>query len=191
MKVSNIITSLIIITILFVFFVGFSYFLGNLVHNRGKNESLTIKSRDSLVINLTNNLPLSDKLALDNEKNSVSDKIFNNVKFEVVNNEKYDLDYELYITKDELKDNEIKGKYIKFFLQKQNGDEIKGYSKEFIPNYDNLSAISDLPGSRILYKGTIKGNSVEKFSFKTWISDDYKNYNVKEEFNYSIHIRVI
>ena len=36
-----------------------------------------------------------------------------------------------------------------------------------------------------------KGNSIEKFDFKTWISDNYSNNNQQEEFNYSIRVRVV
>ena len=55
-----------------------------------------------------------------------------------------------------------------------------------LQNYDKLNAISDMPGSRILYKGTIKGNSTDEFDFKTWISDAYKNYDKNEKFIYKI-----
>ena len=54
-----------------------------------------------------------------------------------------------------------------------------------------MPVVDDLPGSRILYKGSIKGYSIEKFDFKTWISDNYSNNNQQEEFNYSIRVRVV
>ena len=187
---SSIIKSLIIITILFVVFVFGAYAIKKIFDDDGE-KSLSIKSTDSLVINLVNNLPLSDSLAISNEKNSVSDDIFKNIKFELVNNDSKDLNYELYITKKELEENEINGKYIKFYLTKQNGEELKGYNKNRIPLYDDLLVVDDLPGSRILYRGSIKGNSVEKFDFKTWISDNYSNNNQKEEFSYSIRVRVV
>ena len=190
MDVSSIVKSLIIITILFFCFVLGAYVF-KFAFNKEKNKSLSIKSSDSLVINLVNNLPLSDNLAISNEKNSISDDIFKNIKFELVNNDVNDLNYELYITKKELKENEIEGKYIKFYLTKQNGEEVSGYNKNRIPLYDDLLIVKDLPGSRILYKGFIKGKSTEKFEFKTWISDNYSNNSQKEEFNYSIRVRVI
>ena len=181
---------LIIITILFVFFVLAAYVV-KIIFNDDVEKSLSIKSSDSLIINLVNNLPLSDSLAINNEKNSVSDDIFKNIKFDLINNDSKDLNYELYITKKELEDNEINGKYIKFYLTKQNGEELKGYNKNRVPLYDDLPVVDDLPGSRILYKGSIKGNSIEKFDFKTWISDNYSNNNQQEEFNYSIRVRVV
>ena len=187
---SSIFKSLIIITILFVFFVLVAYVVKT-IFNDDVEKSLSIKSSDSLIINLVNNLPLSDSLAINNEKNSVSDDIFKNIKFDLINNDSKDLNYELYITKKELEDNEINGKYIKFYLTKQNGEELKGYNKNRVPLYDDLPVVDDLPGSRILYKGSIKGNSIEKFDFKTWISDNYSNNNQQEEFNYSIRVRVV
>lgn len=187
---SSIFKSLIIITILFVFFVLATYVVKR-IFNDDVEKSLSIKSSDSLIINLVNNLPLSDSLAINNEKNSVSDDIFKNIKFDLINNDSKDLNYELYITKKELEDNEINGKYIKFYLTKQNGEELKGYNKNGVPIYDDLPVVDDLPGSRILYKGSIKGNSIEKFDFKTWISDNYSNNNQQEEFNYSIRVRVV
>lgn len=187
---SSIFKSLIIITILFVFFVLAAYVVKT-IFNDDVEKSLSIKSSDSLIINLVNNLPLSDSLAINNEKNSVSDDIFKNIKFDLINNDSKDLNYELYITKKELEDNEINGKYIKFYLTKQNGEELKGYNKNRVPLYDDLPVVDDLPGSRILYKGSIKGNSIEKFDFKTWISDNYSNNNQQEEFNYSIRVRVV
>ena len=187
---SSIFKSLIIITILFVFFVLAAYVV-KIIFNDDVEKSLSIKSSDSLIINLVNNLPLSDSLVINNEKNSVSDDIFKNIKFDLINNDSKDLNYELYITKKELEDNEINGKYIKFYLTKQNGEELKGYNKNRVPLYDDLPVVDDLPGSRILYKGSIKGNSIEKFDFKTWISDNYSNNNQQEEFNYSIRVRVV
>ena len=82
----------------------------------------------------------------------------------------------MYITKKELKENEIDGKYIKFYLIKQNGEEVKGYNKNRIPLYDDLLIVDDLPESRILYKGSIKGNSIEKFDFKTRVKIGWLNF---------------
>lgn len=187
---ASIVKSLIFITILFVVFVFGAYFIKRTVYNNSK-DYLSLKSNDSLVVQLNNTITLSDRLALENDKNSVSSEVFKNIKFEIVNNNSNNVNYELYITKKEKVDNEIDGKFIKIFLVKQNGDILNGYDVNNVPNYDNLNAIGDMPGSRILYRGTIKGNSSEKFDFKTWISDSYNSFENSEEFNYSIHVRVI
>lgn len=187
---ASIVKSLIFITVLFVVFVFGAYFIKRTVYNNSK-DYLSLKSNDSLVVQLNNTITLSDRLALENDKNSVSSEVFKNIKFEIVNNNSNNVNYELYITKKEKVDNEIDGKFIKIFLVKQNGDILNGYDVNNVPNYDNLNAIGDLPGSRILYRGTIKGNSSEKFDFKTWISDSYNSFENSEEFYYSIHVRVI
>lgn len=187
---ASIVKSLIFITTLFVVFVFGAYFIKITVYNNSK-DYLSLKSNDSLVVQLNNTITLSDRLALENDKNSVSSEVFKNIKFEIVNNNSNNVNYELYITKKEKVDNEIDGKFIKIFLVKQNGDILNGYDVNNVPNYDNLNAIGDMPGSRILYRGTIKGNSSEKFDFKTWISDSYNSFENSEEFNYSIHVRVI
>lgn len=187
---ASIVKSLTFITILFVVFVFGAYFIKRTVYNNSK-DYLSLKSNDSLVVQLNNTITLSDRLALENDKNSVSSEVFKNIKFEIVNNNSNNVNYELYITKKEKVDNEIDGKFIKIFLVKQNGDILNGYDVNNVPNYDNLNAIGDMPGSRILYRGTIKGNSSEKFDFKTWISDSYNSFENSEEFNYSIHVRVI
>lgn len=187
---ASIVKSLIFITTLFVVFVFGAYFIKITVYNNSK-DYLSLKSNDSLVVQLNNTITLSDRLALENDKNSVSSEVFKNIKFEIVNNNSNNVNYELYITKKEKVDNEIDGKFIKIFLVKQNGDILNGYDVNNVPNYDNLNAIGDMPGSRILYRGTIKGNSSEKFDFKTWIADSYNSFENSEEFNYSIHVRVI
>lgn len=187
---ASIVKSLIFITVLFVVFVFGAYFIKRTVYNNSK-DYLSLKSNDSLVVQLNNTITLSDRLALENDKNSVSSEVFKNIKFEIVNNNSNNVNYELYITKKEKVDNEIDGKFIKIFLVKQNGDILNGYDVNNVPNYDNLNAIGDMPGSRILYRGTIKGNSSEKFDFKTWISDSYNSFENSEEFYYSIHVRVI
>lgn len=187
---ASIVKSLTFITILFVVFVFGAYFIKRTFYNNSK-DYLSLKSNDSLVVQLNNTITLSDRLALENDKNSVSSEVFKNIKFEIVNNNSNNVNYELYITKKEKVDNEIDGKFIKIFLVKQNGDILNGYDVNNVPNYDNLNAIGDMPGSRILYRGTIKGNSSEKFDFKTWISDSYNSFENSEEFNYSIHVRVI
>lgn len=189
-KGASIIKSLLIITILFIVFAFGTYFLKNYLYNNSK-DSLTIKSNYNLVIELDNILPISDQLALENNKDTVSGEVFKNIQFEVINNHSSSLNYELYITKEEKEEHEIDGKYIKMFLTKQNGDLLNGFSSDTVPCYDDLNAISDLPGSRILYRGTINGNSTEKFDFKTWISDKYRNFDEDEEFIYSIRVRVI
>lgn len=186
---ASIIKGLFIITVLFIVFAFGTYMLKGILNDKSK-DSLTIKSNDNLVIVLDNNLPLSDKLALENNKNTVSGEVFKNIQFEVINSSDNSINYELYITKEERED-EINGKFIKMYLTKANGDIINGFDSENVPNYDKLNAISDMPGSRILYKGTIKGNSTDKFDFKTWISDSYKNFDKNEEFIYKISVRVI
>ena len=187
---ASIVKSLTFITILFVVFVFGAYFIKRTFYNNSK-DYLSLKSNDSLVVQLNNTITLSDRLALENDKNSVSSEVFKNIKFEIVNNNSNNVNYELYITKKEKVDNEIDGKFIKIFLVKQNGDILNGSDVNNVPNHDNLNAIGDMPGSRILYRGTIKGNSSEKFDFKTWISDSYNSFENSEEFNYSIHVRVI
>lgn len=186
---TSIVKSLFIITILFIVFAFGTYMLKGILKGNSE-ESLMIKSNDNLVIELDNNLPLSDKLALENSKETVSGEVFKNIQFEVINGSDSDLNYELYITKEEQKD-EIKGKFIKMFLTKGNGDAVSGFNSDSVPSYDKLNAIDDLPGSRILYRGSIKGNSKEKFDFKTWISDSYKKYDKNENFIYKISVRVI
>ena len=187
---ASIIKSLIIITVLFIVFVFGAYFIKSLIYSNLK-ESLTLKSSDSLVLELNNNLPLSDKLAIENDKDSISGEVFKNIEFDVVNNSSNSINYELYITKKELVENEINGQHIKMYLTKENGDILNGFNKDNIPNYDNLNVISDMPGSRILYRGTVKANSVEEFEFKTWIADSYVNFEKNEKFIYSIRVRVI
>ena len=187
---ASIIKSLIIITVLFIVFVFGAYFIKSLIYSNLK-ESLTLKSSDSLVLELNNNLPLSDKLAIVNDKDSISGEVFKNIEFDVVNNSSNSINYELYITKKELVENEINGQHIKMYLTKENGENLNGFNKDNIPNYDNLNVISDMPGSRILYRGTVKANSVEEFEFKTWIADSYVNFEKNEKFIYSIRVRVI
>lgn len=187
---ASIIKSLIIITVLFIVFVFGAYFIKSLIYNNLK-ESLTLKSSDSLVLELNNNLPLSDKLAIENDKDSISGEVFKNIEFDVVNNSSNSINYELYITKKELVENEINGQHIKMYLTKENGEILNGFNKDNIPNYDSLNVISDMPGSRILYRGTVKANSVEEFEFKTWIADSYVNFEKNEKFIYSIRVRVI
>lgn len=186
---ASIIKGLVIITVLFIVFAFGTYMLKGYFDSKS-DDSLMIKSKDNLVIELDNNLPLSDKLALENNKDTVSGEVFRNIQFEVINNSNKSLNYELYITKDEQKE-EINGKFIKMYLTKANGDIINGFDSKNVPSYDKLNAISDMPGSRILYKGTIKANSTDEFDFKTWISDSYKNYDKNEEFIYKISVRVI
>lgn len=187
---SSIIKALIIISILFVVFVFGVYFIKSTFQLK-KGDTLSIKSNDSLNIVLVNNLPLSDKLAISNDKSSVSDEIFSNIKFEIINKDSNEINYELYITKKDSDIDEISGNFIKIYLSKQNGEEVKGFNKNRVPLYDDLLAISDMPGSRILYKGTLKGNASENFDLKAWISDNYSNNHEKEEFRFSIHVRVI
>ena len=121
---------------------------------------------------------------------TVSGEIFKNINFEVINNNNKNVNFELYITKEEC-NHEIKGEYIKLYLSKLNGDLINGFNSDNVPTYDNLNAIDDWPCSRILYRVTIKRKSIGKFDFKTWISDSYDNFDSKEEFIYKISVRVI
>ena len=186
---ASIIKGLVIITVLFIVFAFGTYFLKGYLNSKS-DDSLMIKSNDNLVIELDNNLPLSDKLALENNKNTVSGEVFRNIQFEVINSSDKSINYELYITKEE-QEEEINGKFIKMYLTKANGDLINGFDSNNVPSYEKLNAISDMPGCRILYKGTIKGNSTDEFDFKTWISDSYKNYDKNEKFIYKISVRVI
>ena len=59
------------------------------------------------------------------------------------------------------------------------------------PRDPNESILAGGTIQAVLFRGTIKGNSTERFDFKTWISDRYRNFDKDEEFVYKIGVRVI
>lgn len=142
------------------------------------------------IVELNNKLPLSDEIGKNYNGTGMEKEVEGYSIFTVSNPNDRKVNYEIYITKMDIEKDEIKSNYIKFYLTDDNNNPLDGYEKNKIKSYHDLYSLSDKPGSRLIYKGSLVSSASKNFILRTWVSDTYA-FNKKEEgFKFDIDVRI-
>lgn len=141
------------------------------------------------IIELTNKLPLSDDIGKNYTGTGMEKGIEGYSEFTISNPNDRKVNYEIYITKMNVEKNEIKSNYIKLYLTDDQNNPLEGFENNKIKSYYDLYALSDKPGSRLLYKGSLVAGSSKKIILRSWISDTYGFSKTEEEFSFDIDVR--
>lgn len=179
---------LVILIILFLIAAFFIFFHAKSQNVPIKEKSISTKFYNSKEITLTSNLPISDELGKKLDGKGTEDGIQGYQEFNIKNNLKESVKYQIYITKKELK-NEVRGNYIKFYLTDEADNPLEGYNQNSVPTYTDLLALNELPGSRLLYSGELKNNETKKLILRAWLSDSYIVSTENREFTFEINIK--
>lgn len=148
--------------------------------------NLYLKMTGDRQINITNKLPMSDELGKSIDE---SDDMKAYVNFSIKNTSDEDLDYDIYIVKDNSKST-IKNSYVKFYLTDISDTALDGFTNNMLPNYDDLLSLSDKPAGKLLYSGTIRGKTKENYKLRVWLSDTYAINTELERFNAKLSVKV-
>jgi len=177
----------IILIFLFIILVFFAFFLYQKYTDN--SNALQVKYINSNAIVLKNILPITDEIGKNIKIDSAKPGTAGYVEFLIANNSKKSLDYEIYLTPQVEDGNKVDDKYIKLYLNNKDGESLKGFETNILPTFSELNVLSDLPASRLLYSGTLKGFQKEKLFFRTWIADNYGKSDESEIFKFDLNVR--
>ena len=106
--------SLFVVFLLFLISFIFAFFS---YENREKNKKpLLVKYNSSQVIYFTNKLPISDALGKKIDNKDVESDIYGYVDLLIKNPNYFSVEYDIYLTKNNIRYNPIKDEYIKFYV---------------------------------------------------------------------------
>ena len=172
------------------FFVATSVFK-NKPRKINSKDDIIVKYKNSDIVELENKLPISDTFGRKLTGTGTEEGIQGYVEFSVINSSSKDLKYEIYLTKQNIYDSEIKDSYIKLYLTDFDDVPYSGFEKNMVPTYDKLNYLSDYVSSKRLFSDTLKANKERKFRLRVWISDSYVISKNTEFFGFDIDVRTI
>ena len=142
------------------------------------------------IIELNNKLPLSDEIGKNYSGTGMEKEIEGYSKFVISNPNDRKVNYEVYITKLNTEKNEIRSDYIKLYLTDEKNNPLKGFENNKIKSYHDLYALSDKPGSRLVYRGSLVSGATKTLILRSWVSDSYIFSKDEEIFNFDIDVRI-
>ncbi len=184
----QIFVSLFVILVLFLFSFLFAFFYNQ---NKEKNKKpLLVKFNPFEVIYFTNKLPLSDTLGKEMDSKNINSNIQGYTNVLIKNSNDFSVEYDIYLTKNDIKYNQIKENYVKLYLTDSKDNPCNGYEKNKVPSYSDLLYLSDRPNSKLLYHGFLDKNSSKSFKIRSWLSDSYVIADYIEAFSAEINVRI-
>ena len=150
---------------------------------------LDIKYENNGIVELNNKLPISDSIGKNYNGTGIEKGIAEYKKFTITNNNKSKVNYEIYLTKIH-KNKDIRSNYIKLYLTDLKNKPIKGFDKKQVPSYYDLFSLNDMPGSKLLYSGSLKAGEKKEFIIRSWVADTYILSNDEENFGFNINVRI-
>ena len=176
---------LFIITICF-FLVLIIIFLGKKVFSSNKSDVVLVSDVSEIVVD--SSLPVSDEFGRNLSDNNGGS--FGYLKFSIKNESSFSRKYQIYLTKKKLSESKINGVYVKFYLTNDKDKPFVGFDKNKLLNYNDLHYINDIPESKELFVGTLKGNELENFVLRVWVAENYLSKNIRK-FAFDISVRAI
>jgi len=183
----------IIIALLVVFCMFlFSFLIFVIIDNNKRIEqtnSISAVYNLNRDITILNKLPVSDTLGKSFDGAGTENGIQGYSEFVVQNDSGDEVKYEILVTVSGCKKNCINSNYIKLFLTDDKDKPLDGFDSNKLPTFASLGVLDDKPGSRLLYRAKISGNSEKRFKLRVWLADTYAITNLEEEFNFVIDVR--
>lgn len=163
----------------------FLYYIVNSLINSNYNGMVLIdKSNADLVLNIDNQMPLSDKAGMTLNVSDLDKGIMDEISFSItaIGNARYDI----YLTSD---DSDLK--YVKIYLTDDNGMVLNESDKNSVPLYSELKVLNDLPEGSLVYSGKLENNSTKKFNLKIWLADLYPRTININNFSVKVNVRTV
>lgn len=176
------------VIIIIGFIVSISYFK-NKPKKIDYSNDIVVKFNNSDIIELENKLPISDVLGKNLTGEGTSKGIQGYVEFLVINNLSKKVPFEIYLTKQNVYEKEIKDNYIKLYLTDFNDVAYEGFDTNIIPTFNKLKFLPDLVSSRSLYSSSLKANETKKFKLRVWLSDTYVISKNTEYFGFDVDVK--
>ncbi len=149
-----------------------------------------IKFDTTDVIYLTNKLPISDTIGKSYAGIGMEKNIAEYKEFVITNPNEGKIQYEIYLKKIDNNKRDIGSSYIKLYLTDENDNPMEGFERPKVNSYYDLYSLNNQPGSKLLYRGTLKAHESKKFILRSWVADTYILSNDLEDFSFDIDVRI-
>ena len=187
---NSFIKSIFIVILSFIFFVLIILLQIKINEYKKSLIKIDVIFNNSVIITINNKLPISDALGKTFKEKRESTHVEGYSSFTIKNPNEKKITYEIYLTKRVLESNEINPNYIKLYLTDKNDKPYAGFDTNSVPSYGSLYALSDRPGSRLLYRDSLVSGATAEFKLRSWLSDTYVVSTNSEDFIYDISVRV-
>ena len=151
---------------------------------------INIKFDTTDVVHLTNKLPMSDAIGKNYSGTGVEKGIAEYKEFTITNPNDKNVQYEIYLKKQNNNKRDIGSNYIKLYLTDDKNNPVDGYEKEKVKSYNDLYSLNNQPDSKLLYSGSLKNGGSKKFILRSWVADTYILSSSEEDFNFDIDVRI-
>ncbi len=180
---------LIVILSLAIFFIIVAGYI-KIDEYRKLSYKVDTKFINTDIIEVNNKLPLSDEIGKNYSGTGMEKEIEGYSKFVISNPNDRKVNYEVYITKLNTEKNEIRSDYIKLYLTDEKNNPLEGFENNKIKSYHDLYVLSDKPGSRLVYRGSLVSGATKTLILRSWVSDSYIFSKDEEIFNFDIDVRI-
>ena len=187
----QLVLALIVVLVMFVLSFAFTSLYKTAQDNKNKKYVLDTSFKISKNVYLENTLPISNELGKQYDGSNIEDKIHGYNEFTIENNYSKNITYEVYLKENNKCEKVIDKSYVIFYLTNSKDESLDGFKENKLPSFASLSVLSDKPNAKLLYSGTIKNQSKEKFKLRVWVSDLYSINKDKECFSFDIYVRSV
>lgn len=187
----QLVLALIVVLVMFVLSFAFTSLYKTAQDNKNKKYVLDTSFKTSKNVYLENTLPISNELGKQYDGSNIEDKIHGYNEFTIENNYSKNITYEVYLKENNKCEKVIDKSYVIFYLTNSKDEPLDGFKENKLPSFTSLPVLSDKPNAKLLYSGTIKNQSKEKFKLRVWVSDLYSINKDKECFSFDIYVRSV
>jgi len=187
----QLVLALIVVLVMFVLSFAFTSLYKTAQDNKNKKYVLDTSFKISKNVYLENTLPISNELGKQYDGSNIEDKIHGYNEFTIENNYSKNITYEVYLKENNKCEKVIDKSYVIFYLTNSKDEPLYGFKENKLPSFTSLPVLSDKPNAKLLYSGTIKNQSKEKFKLRVWVSDLYSINKDKECFSFDIYVRSV
>ncbi len=187
----QLVLALIVVLVMFVLSFAFTSLYKTAQDNKNKKYVLDTSFKTSKNVYLENTLPISNELGKQYDGSNIEDKIHGYNEFTIENNYSKNITYEVYLKENNKCEKVIDKSYVIFYLTNSKDEPLYGFKENKLPSFTSLPVLSDKPNAKLLYSGTIKNQSKEKFKLRVWVSDLYSINKDKECFSFDIYVRSV
>lgn len=187
----QLVLALIVVLVMFVLSFAFTSLYKTAQDNKNKKYVLDTSFKTSKNVYLENTLPISNELGKQYDGSNIEDKIHGYNEFTIENNYSKNITYEVYLKENNKCEKVIDKSYVIFYLTNSKDEPLDGFKENKLPSFASLPVLSDKPNAKLLYSGTIKNQSKEKFKLRVWVSDLYSINKDKECFSFDIYVRIV
>ena len=179
-----------VVLILSISYLFFLYMYRLSITGEYNPNDLVIEFNSINNVEMNDSLPLSDKIGKTLELDDINDGIAGYIDFTIKNKSDMDVSYELYIIRNESKD-EIDTRFVKLYLADASGETFGIYQRGYSPTYASLKYLKDKPEAKSIYVGELKGKEKKHLIIRSWVSDGYPIREKRKTFSYSIDVRPV